>query len=131
VSEVDNFPFDFYLLTQTNYELWEMGKSYDVYFHGENRASYDFSASPSSQDFKNLYFLVKGENLAVRLSATARWTEVSSIFGIFDIFGKMMFIMYGIFFLGGGIILVLIFKKEKKGVPQVWFLEGESIKDPR
>jgi hypothetical protein len=57
--------------------------------------------------------LVEGENLAVRLSATARWTEVLSIFGIFDVFGKMTFIVYGIFFLGGGIILVLIFKKEK------------------
>jgi hypothetical protein len=120
VSEVDNYTFDFYLLTRTNYELWKIGKSHDVYFHGENQASYDFSVSPSPEDFKDLYFLIEGENLAVRLSVTARWTE-TSIFGlgILGILGKMMFIIYGIFCLGGGLLLILIFRKRKEGIPQL------------
>jgi hypothetical protein len=117
-NEVDNLAFNLYLTTHTDYELLSAGKSYATYFEGKNRSTYNFSVSPSAENFTELVLVVEGENRAVEVSASIQWTGLSPFAG-FEKAISVFFLLFGLPCVGGGLILIWIFKEKKKEEPSL------------
>lgn len=89
-KETYGYRFNLYVLDRENLDLWSAGRSYDAFYEGKRRGSYEFSfVVPQKKSSESLWFVVEraepNEALVVDVTATGTWLGPAELAVEYDV----------------------------------------------